>query len=119
MERLEAMEAFLKKFGTTGVPVANNYKGPRNNRELKSNGYAQFVDTDARDQFLKKAEGTPLLCKGVSLAVRRGKPQFFRHRDWALYKAKDVLTAAYKDKKVESKREKEGATMTVGGELAF
>ena len=118
-ERLKEMEEFVARFAAGGVPVANKYQGPRNNRTLKKQGYAQFVDTDARDEFLKKAASTTFQCKGATVTLKKGLPHFLRHRDWALGRAQDVLQAGTKDSKVESKRDKKEGTVTVGGVVAF
>ena len=44
---------------------------------------------------------------------------FFKHRGWALSKAKEVFKDSHKDQEVVAKRDKNLATVTVGGVLAF
>ena len=73
--------------------IGNNYRGPRKNRVLKNTGYAQFVDTDARDAFLKAAEGRAFTLQDKAVALKPGLPHWFRHRNYILSEAKKQLMA--------------------------
>ena len=119
-ERLQAMEAFVQKFANHHPQVANNFYGPRNKRVLKPNGYAQFVDSDARDLLLKDAEGTTFTCKGKKVRVERGQPKFVRHRNYILgKKAKDILVSKYPGRAVEYKKQEKVRYLTVNAVVAF
>ena len=113
------MEDFLKQFKGYAPQLGHDYYGPRDNRLLKKTSFAEFVNTDTRDNFLKLAEGKSFTCKGAKVVVKRGLPQFYRHRDWAVRRAKEVLTAEYQNSPVETKREEKVRVVTVDGILAF
>ena len=92
-ERLQVLNDFCAQFPGYNPQLGNNYRGPRKTRELKSTSFAQFVNTDARDAFLKEAEGKTLTCKGKNITLKPGLPHWYRYRDYKLGEAKKVLTS--------------------------
>ena len=101
--RLKAMREYCSKFpGPSPVAVENYYKGPWNNRTLKTKGYAEFADKDAAREFLKAAKGEVELA-GCKVAVKAGKTKLQNQRDWALGKAGELLRKEVPDKTVEVK----------------
>ena len=75
------------------LAVANKYKGPYNSRKCTANGYAEFSDKDARNQFLKDA-APEFEVKGAKVKVKPGKTQWNSQRDFFLYKALDLVKEA-------------------------
>jgi len=99
--RVLAMKQYCARFPAhTLLAVANKYKGPHNNRTLKTSGYAEFTDRDAAREFLKEAKGEVLLV-GSTVKVKTGKTQLAEQRDWALFKAKEILEKAASGREVK------------------
>ena len=73
--------------------MGHKYNGPHNNRVLTQNSFVEFADNDARENFLKAAGSTKLVAF-PEVKLKRGKTQLNSERDWALYKAKELLAAA-------------------------
>ena len=83
-ERFKAMEDFLSKYLMCRPQLGNNHYGARGKRELKKSGYAQYVDSDARDQFFDMIEVKSFTCTGAKITVQKGKLLFYRHRDYII-----------------------------------
>ena len=116
-EWLAAMRAYCAKYPEHApLAVGNDYHGPCNQRELKKTGYAEFADRDAAREFLKAAGGECEML-GKKVDVKAAKTKFFRQRDWALGKAKEVLekTKGGKDATADWK----SRVVKVGSTVAF
>ena len=94
--RLVKLQQYLDQLpAPKPLAVCNRYNGPRNQRTCTKNAYAEFCDQDARDLFLQAVDGLkPLKVNGTTVRVKKAKTAFNESRDWALHKAKDLLSTA-------------------------
>ena len=99
-EKLRAMEQYLSNFPSFSAQVGNRYNGPRSKRVCTNLGYARFVDTDARDNFLKACKNRPFTFQGSTLKVEAALDRLARKRGWALPEAERLLKEAAPDKTV-------------------
>ena len=114
------MKDFMTQFPAFHGQLANNYFGPRSNRQLKKTGYAQFVDTDTRDLFFLQADGKSFFCKGAKVTVRKGLAKWYRHRDYVFGEAKKALTKHFgSGENVEYKKVDKVRTLVGNSETAF
>ena len=121
--RLNQLETYLKQTFPTHRPLKylNEYKGPYSNRKLGKAAYVEFATKDEVREFTEafKNAGAEVHSGGTKLKVAPATTKLNKQRNWALFKAEELVKgAAPPGAKVEVVRKPE-RKVTVDGTTAF
>jgi len=91
-DRIKQLDTFLLKFPSVRcTDIGSIYKGPYNNRSLSKKCYIELGSADAMKAAFEQMKDSELKIGGVKLRIRRGITKFNGQRNWALFKALELL----------------------------
>jgi phenylalanyl-tRNA synthetase beta subunit len=110
--------------GPASFRIDTRMKGGYEDRKMSNESYVQFASSEARDRVSKAVkERSFKTSKGATIKINRSKTDWQRGRDWAIWKAEDLVKEkleTHKTKaKVEYKQTKDDRKILVNGEAAF